>query len=235
MTIKLNSPIEDFYEEYSHIIQRGITGELEYKLDFLGKERINENFSQAGQDIFVISCLDGKTGGKFLDLGCNNPIRINNTFLLEKKFLWEGLSIDIDKTQTDLFKGVRNSDVLTQDCTKLDFDYIIEKLQTSHIDYLSLDLEPASITFECLESIPFKKLEFSLITFEHDSYRFGDSIKEKSRSLFNHFGYKAICEDVKNNLCEYEDWYYNPKYVDFERIKCYSSKMKDWSEILFQH
>ena len=53
------------------------------KLPFFGFENLNENYSQAAQDLFVLSCLSGKTNGTFLDLGCSHPTNINNTFLLE--------------------------------------------------------------------------------------------------------------------------------------------------------
>ena len=42
-----------------------------------------ESYSQCGQDFFVFNILKQKTG-TFLDLGCYLPIKINNTFLLEK-------------------------------------------------------------------------------------------------------------------------------------------------------
>ena len=51
--------------------------------------------SQAGQDLFVVALTGGKQGGKWLELGANHTIQSSNTWLLEKKFLWTGDSIDI--------------------------------------------------------------------------------------------------------------------------------------------
>ena len=85
-----------------------------------------------------------------------------------------------------------------------------------------------------LKNIPFDKVEFSLITFEHDSYRFGDSYRDESREIFEKNGYKLICADVSNDNCVYEDWYYNPKYINYEDIKELESKNEEWDKILFK-
>jgi hypothetical protein len=234
MKLKLKSVIEDFSKEYSKVISMGDMGTLEYKIPFNENEIVVENFSQAGQDIFVLTCLNGKKNGTFLDLGCNNPIKINNTYLLEKKFNWSGLSIDIDSNHTMLYEGIRQSSVITEDCTNIDFEKVMKYYKSSHIDYLSLDLEPASITMMCLKNIPFDKVEFSLITFEHDSYRFGNSYRDESRDIFEKNGYKLICADVSNCNCVYEDWYYNPKYINYKDIKALESQNEEWDRILFK-
>lgn len=208
------------------------------KLQFNNIDLIEEYYSQAAQDIFVLSCLDGKTNGTYLDLGCRHPIEINNTFLLETKFNWKGVSVDIDEYYIRQHK-IRDNVSLCLDATKLDFKKIIELLGTNHIDYLSLDLEPADITDKCLKSIPFKEIEFSLITYEHDEYRFGENYKLESRKLLESYGYKRINSSIANFdddgiLYPYEDWYYNPKYVSYDRIKCLISKdYSTWKEILF--
>jgi hypothetical protein len=38
-------------------------------------------------------------------------------------------------------------------------------------------------------TIPFNDIEFSVITFEHDVYRFGDDCRTKSRELLEGYGY----------------------------------------------
>lgn len=203
------------------------------KLRFNNFEKIETNYSQCSQDIFVLMCLNGKENGTFLDLGCNHPIKINNTYLLEKDFNWSGVSIDIDGDMTKLYDG-RKTVVYTKDCTNLNFEEIMNNYPDNHIDYLSLDLEPASITLECLKSIPLDKIEFSIITYEHDYYRFGDYYKDESRKLLESFGYKRICSNVKSANSEFEDWYYNPKYISYDNIKILGSKSLNWQEIIFE-
>jgi hypothetical protein len=205
----------------------------ELKVNFNDYDKIEKNYSQASQDIFALICTNGKKNGTFLDLGCNDPININNTYLLEKDFQWNGVSIDIDNSMIDKFRKARKTKSLNLDCTKLNFDDIMSNYESNHIDYLSLDLEPASITFQCLKTIPLDKIEFSVITYEHDEYRFGDNYRNESRKIFEKFGYELICSNVRDGNFPYEDWYFNPKHVDFERIKNIKSENKNWQEILF--
>jgi hypothetical protein len=203
------------------------------KLKFNGYESITENHSQAAQDLFVLSCLNGKRDGTFLDLGCHHPIHISNTYLLENKFGWNGVCIDIEQQLVSQFNGLRNCVALTEDCTKLDFQKIKSYYNSNHIDYLSLDLEPASVTLECLATIPFNEIEFSIITFEHDSYRFGNWCRDASRTIFEKHGYVRIASDVSNAYNIYEDWYYNPKYVSYDDIKIFETDSQEWSDIIF--
>jgi hypothetical protein len=41
-------------------------------------------FSQAGQDLFVLSMLENKSAGVYCEIGGAHPIESNNTFLLER-------------------------------------------------------------------------------------------------------------------------------------------------------
>lgn len=202
-----------------------------YRLDFEGSSLITNTNSQSGQDVFVLSCLDGKRDGTFLDLGSNDAVKINNTYLLEEQFGWTGVSIDIDPAHAASYVQ-RSTPFLIQDCVTLNYDDIKSRYSKKHIDYLSLDLEPASITFECLKNIP-SDLEFSVITYEHDSYRFGNTYRDASRAILEAAGYVRVCSDVKNNGSPYEDWYFNPKYINPARIETLVSQDKEWSDIIF--
>lgn len=204
-----------------------------FRLPFKGGDNLERNFSQAGQDLFVVSMLDGMRNGVFLDLGCNQPILINNTYLLEREFGWNGLSVDIDERHFEMFV-FRKSQTLAADCTKLDWDGVIDRLGTTTIDYLSLDLEPPLVTLECLRSIPFDRIRFGVITFEHDAYRAGEAVREPSRLLLEGKGYVRICSDVKLDGREFEDWYYDPKIIDIKKCGVLSSNKKDWEEIVFE-
>lgn len=52
--------------------------------------------SQAGQDLFVIAMTQGKTEGRWLELGAGQPVTDNNTWLLEHQFRWSGFSLEIE-------------------------------------------------------------------------------------------------------------------------------------------
>lgn len=201
-------------------------------MPFAGADQVERNFSQAGQDLFVLSLLDGKREGAFLDLGCNEPIQINNTYLLESAFGWNGLAVDIEPGFFDLFI-FRRCRTLVADCTRLDWHQVIDMVGTTSIDYLSLDLEPPEATLECLRSIPFDDVEFSVVTFEHDAYRAGDAVRSPARDIFRTNGYELVCSDVRLNGYVFEDWYCNPKYVDRERIRQLRAEDQEWEDIVF--
>lgn len=201
------------------------------RLGFEG-DSVGQNFSFEGQDLFVLSLLNGKRGGVFLDLGCSHPIVKNNTFLLESSFGWDGLSVDIDENYFHLFV-FRNSKKLAADCTILDWNQVIDLLGVTSIDYLSLDLEPPAETLKCLLSIPFGLIEFGVVTFEHDAYRVGEAVRVPSREVFEQAGYVRCCSNVKVEGQEFEDWYFNPNLVDPKRASSIFMDAVNWENIVF--
>ena len=48
-------------------------------------------YGQAEQDKFVLNMLNNKENGYFLEIGSNDPIHINNTYILEKDYNWKGI------------------------------------------------------------------------------------------------------------------------------------------------
>jgi len=59
---------------------------------YIFKEKnLDKSFSQFGQDRFLLKLLG--QGKRYVEVGANHPVRLNNTFLLEKHN-WTGVSID---------------------------------------------------------------------------------------------------------------------------------------------
>ena len=68
---------------------------VRYSRAELEKQRRAGFRSQFGQDYFVFHTFLSNFGsGVFVDVGCNHPEVLNNTFYLEKYAGWNGLSID---------------------------------------------------------------------------------------------------------------------------------------------
>lgn len=68
-----------------------------------------ESFSQCGQDAFIYQMVFGaKNEGFFLDVGGNDPIKINNTYLLEQKG-WKGIAFEPVRVQAERWKGTRRT------------------------------------------------------------------------------------------------------------------------------
>ena len=55
---------------------------------------LKTTYSQFKQDLDVIEYLKHKKNGYFIDIGATNGIDISNTYLLEKKYNWNGICIE---------------------------------------------------------------------------------------------------------------------------------------------
>ena len=183
---------------------------------------------QAEQDKFIINILKGKQNGYFLEIGSNDPIKINNTYLLEKKYNWKGIMIEYDSSFLPSYKEHRiNSIHVINDATVIDYKNLLDSNNMPlNFDYLQIDLEPGNgstiKTLEKLNTEIFDKYKFATITFEHDIYctNFGNT-RLRSREIFASRGYVCVFEDIHNTQPKYvyEDWYVHPDLVDMEYIK----------------
>jgi hypothetical protein len=185
---------------------------------FPGLEKIKRNFSQAYQDLFVLTMLQGKRSGKYLEVGANHPVEFNNTFLLEDTFNWKGISVEIDKDMVELFNTVRHNKCDYADGTTFNF---LKKLDGRRwkdkiIDYLSLDCEPAMTTYKILTRIPFDEYKVSVITYETDVYKDGPQARELSREFLINKGFQLVASNVCNGGNPYEDWYVDPTVIPSE-------------------
>lgn len=217
-------------ERYKKLVQTNITSlgsgtnpflpytkdkhsKLRYK--FKGSENIDKNYSQTYQDMFVLTMLNGKTDGKYLEIGAADPFYGSNSALLEQ-LGWKGTSLEILEEEVTKFNKVRKNPALLVDATKYNY-----KTLRGHIDYLQVDCEPPATTFAILKMIPFEQCTFGVITFEHDYYAdVTRSFREKSRNYLLSKGYLLVASNIApDETSAYEDWWVHPKHVDPEIIK----------------
>jgi len=195
-----------------------------------------ESYSQCGQDLFVLNILAEK--GKFLDLGCYLPKKINNTYLLEKNG-WDGISIDI-MDYSEEWKS-RNTKFIQMDCLSEEYKNILDLNYPSSekiIDYLSIDMEKLGDRYKVLNKIMSTGYNFKIITIEHDSHLGEEYVieeKNKQKSFLNQLGYYLLCEDVsnyKNPEMFYEDWWINPNFIDIKDVEKWKSE-KSSCDLIF--
>jgi len=200
------------------------------KRKFAGSESIERNYSADWQDMFVLTALNGKRNGRFLEIGSNDAIRTSNSYLLESQFGWNGVSIEINEELAKSFqKHQRPGPCLCMDALKVNYEELLKAMNSgTQIDYLSLDIEPATQTLACLKLLPLDRYRFSVITYETDYYdkSYGvdtaERVKRESREIFQSYGYEMVVGNVKS----FEDWYVDPRVIDKEVIR----SMKDSPE-----
>jgi hypothetical protein len=186
---------------------------------------IDKNYSQSYQDMFVLAALNGKKNGVYLEIGSAEPFKNNNTALLETKFDWTGASFEIVYRLYDYFREERSNPVYNADATQVNWrEFLSSNNFPRVIDYLQVDCDPPSVSFQILQNIPFDEYKFAVITFEHDYYA-DPSVKEQSRKLLLSKGYELIGSDIAyNKIHSFEDWWVHRDLVDNDRrIKLQSS------------
>lgn len=207
------------------------------------------SYSQINQDLFVLMMTKLKKNGYFIELGSNDPEFINNTFILEKYYGWQGIMIDISDKFLSEYKYKRpNSIYIIDDATKIDYVDLFSKNNVpNNIDYLQLDLEPDNEStinvLKYFDKYIFDNYKFATITFEHDIYKartlengISNPIfhytRNKSREILENHGYIRVFSDVSNKFennydWPFEDWYIHPDLIDINYVNEIIEKNKN--------
>ena len=74
------------------------------------KKYTKKSYSISSVDLVIDRLFRNKKKGIYIDIGCNHPIKYNNTFLLFKKG-WNGINIDLDKKSIKEFNIFRPNDL----------------------------------------------------------------------------------------------------------------------------
>jgi FkbM family methyltransferase len=82
---------------------------LQFLKKVLGFTELNTYFSQTGEDIVIANILNHKVGF-YVDVGCNEPIRLSNTFSLYLNG-WRGILIDANEDLIKKCKEIRKGDI----------------------------------------------------------------------------------------------------------------------------
>jgi hypothetical protein len=209
---------------------------LRYK--FNGAESIKNNYSQAFQDMFVLSILDGKKNGTYVEIGGDHGVIISNTYLLETEFDWKGVSFEIDRSKVEGYNSIRDNKCICADAIQFDYKkFFKENNYPKQIDYLQVDIEPAWQTLNALKALPLDEYRFSVITYETDLYKDGPDAGEEAMEILLSRGYELVVRNVANQNNPYEDWYVDPTVVDPEIVKLFVQKgriSKESTECIFR-
>lgn len=183
-------------------------------------EFIEKNYSQTFQDMFALYMAQGKRNGSYVEIGSADPEYGSNTKLLESVFNWKGVGIEILQDEVIKHNNQRKNPVLWKNALEVDYTELLTQKAKEFdndglFDYLQVDCEPPSVSFEILKMIPFDKFKFGVVTFEHDYYAdLGKNIRDESREFMLSKGYILAVGNVSmNDDCAYEDWWVHPLYA----------------------
>ena len=207
------------------------------KHKFPGVDLIQNNYSQAFQDMFVLSMLNGQRDGTYVEIGGDHGVIISNTYLLESVFDWKGVAFEIDPKRAEGYSSMRKNPCICADALEIDYSELFNNQGfDNQIDYLQLDIDPASQTLKCLKNLPLDEYRFSVITYETDIYRDGIELAEESRKIFSDYGYELIAKNISNRGVPFEDWYVDPNVVSrnlIDKFKINSELNIDCDSVLF--
>ena len=187
--------------------------------NFLRKK--DNKFSQSGQDQFAYN-ISG-SNGTYLEIGAHDPVINSNTFNLEVKCNWNGISIEYDKSFQMSWgdNKLRKNNVVWDDAFNINYSSLIKQRELpNRLNYLSCDIEPAENTFNILKKVISSKLNFDFISFEHDKYSIGNKYEDLSIEYLKNYNYKVAVKGVysRNKRYKiYETWFVNND-IDFEEI-----------------
>ena len=181
----------------------------------------DNKFSQSGQDQFAYN-ISG-SNGTYLEIGAHDPVINSNTFNLEVKCNWNGISIEYDKSFQMSWgdNKLRKNNVVWDDAFNINYSSLIKQRELpNRLSYLSCDIEPAENTFNILKKVISSELNFDFISFEHDKYSIGNKYEDLSIEYLKNYNYKVAVKDVysRNKRYKiYETWFVNND-IDFEEM-----------------
>lgn len=199
------------------------------RFPFPDSEIITRNYSQAWQDLFVISMLQGKKNGTYLEVGAHSPVENNNTYLLKNDFNWSGTSIELDFSHFPSWNQIRpECQLIISDATTIDYSNALPiwfDTEVRRIDYLQIDIDPSSNTLSVLKRLPLNDWRFSVITFETDAYTLDLRARDESRVILESHGYTRVGTDISvlfppisPNPIPFEDWWVDPEAISKDII-----------------
>jgi len=176
--------------------------------------------SDGGQDLFALQINNHASGGVFVDIGCSDYQRKNNTLLLEREFGWTGIGIDLEGGYGHGWEVHRpNGTFITANATTIDYKKLFEEHNLPKvIHYVSIDIDPTTANIEVLKSLPFDDYIFNAITFEHNLYLKDhpnssetphvERVKKEAKEFMASQGYTLRKEDAEFEPGKpFEDWY----------------------------
>jgi len=195
----------------------------QYKMFFLKNfiEKIYYNkyskksYSISNVDLIIDRLFNNINNGVYIDVGCNHPIKYNNTYILYKKG-WRGINVDSDKDSIKLFNQHRKNDhnvnaivSNNEEVKELYFYHNRSAINTLSKDLVdSRSVKPKKIIKEksttlnkIIENSPFEKEKINLLSIDIENHEY-EALKEFNFSKYRIDVIIAECIDLSQKKLE---------------------------------
>ena len=159
---------------------------MQFLKELYYKKYSKRSYSFNNVDLIIDYLFKDIKNGIYIDVGCNHPIKYNNTYLLYKRG-WSGINIDLDASSIKLFdeyrKGDNNIGALVSNEEKIKKTYIYHERSTINtVEKTMVDLkinkpkkiiEIQSITLnKIIQNSPFSEKKINLLTVDVEGHEF---------------------------------------------------------------
>lgn len=154
----------------------------------------------------MLTMTKEQVGGFYLEVGSGDPYIGSNTWLLETKYKWQGLAIDINPELAKKYNNERSNPCIATDALKFNYLEYFEKNNVPKvIDYLQIDIDghDRGLCLLALLALPMLQYRFKVITIEHDlcvDYK-REAMRDAQREILHTLGYRLTAQ------LDGEDWW----------------------------
>jgi FkbM family methyltransferase len=163
--------------------------------------------SQIKQDLFVLSHLNEKTNGYFVEFGASDGKTLSNTWLLEKRFGWQGVLAEPSRHWHNALKSNRSCRIDTRCVWKTTNSLMpFHEAQDRFLSSLDKPTSPIASTYE-VDTVTLSDLLECYSSPSHIDYLSVDTegseldILQRFDSDNGFVRYKFGCITVEHNFC----------------------------------
>tara|TARA_Y100000389_G_scaffold187683_1_gene209383 strand:- start:4432 stop:5124 length:693 start_codon:yes stop_codon:yes gene_type:complete len=144
------------------------------------------SYAISNVDLIIDRIFSKINKGIYIDVGCNHPIKYNNTYLLYKRG-WNGINIDSDAKSIKAFNQLRKDDfnvrtVISNSSKKIDYYFYHERSALNTVDKKLAKTRkikpkkiiklPALSLDEVIKKSPYRNKKINLLTIDIENHEY---------------------------------------------------------------
>ena len=168
------------------------------------------SYSISGVDLIIDRMFAKVQKGIYIDLGCNHPIKHNNTYLLHKKG-WKGINIDADEKSIQEFNNLRKKDyniqaLISNKKNKIKYYFYHERSSLNTVDAKLVKkrkVKPKKIIIretktlnDVIENSPYNNSKINLLSIDIENHEY-EALKT---FRFKKYNIDCIVIEILNTL-----------------------------------